>query len=46
VLPKLIVQELVVPFPTELHDATGEELRKIGSEFGATIDQEDVVGLI
>ena len=24
------------PFPTELSDATGEELRKIGSEFGAT----------
>ena len=24
------------PFPTELHDATGEELRKMGSEFGAT----------
>ena len=24
------------PFPTELHDVTGEELRKIGSEFGAT----------
>lgn len=24
------------PFPTELHDETGEELRKIGSEFGAT----------
>jgi len=24
------------PFPTELHDATGEELRKIGAEFGAT----------
>ena len=24
------------PFPTELHDAKGEELRKIGSEFGAT----------
>ena len=24
------------PFPTELHDATGEELRKIGHEFGAT----------
>ncbi|MDB5197225.1 MAG: adenylosuccinate synthetase [Flaviaesturariibacter sp.] len=24
------------PFPTELNDATGEELRKIGSEFGAT----------
>ena len=24
------------PFPTELHDATGEELRKLGSEFGAT----------
>ncbi|GMV78253.1 MAG: adenylosuccinate synthetase [Chitinophagaceae bacterium] len=23
-------------FPTELHDATGEELRKIGNEFGAT----------
>ncbi|MEI8099028.1 MAG: adenylosuccinate synthase [Sediminibacterium sp.] len=24
------------PFPTELNDATGEELRRIGSEFGAT----------
>jgi adenylosuccinate synthase len=24
------------PFPTELTDATGEELRRIGSEFGAT----------
>ncbi|MFN4286536.1 MAG: adenylosuccinate synthase [Lacibacter sp.] len=24
------------PFPTELHDATGEELRKMGHEFGAT----------
>jgi adenylosuccinate synthase len=24
------------PFPTELHDNTGEELRRIGSEFGAT----------
>ncbi|WP_258105162.1 adenylosuccinate synthase [Marinoscillum sp. MHG1-6] len=24
------------PFPTELHDASGEELRKIGNEFGAT----------
>ena len=24
------------PFPTELHDAMGEELRKIGAEFGAT----------
>lgn len=24
------------PFPTELHDATGERLRSIGSEFGAT----------
>lgn len=24
------------PFPTELHDETGEELRKVGSEFGAT----------
>ena len=24
------------PFPTELFDATGDELRKIGSEFGAT----------
>ena len=24
------------PFPTELMDATGEELRRIGSEFGAT----------
>jgi adenylosuccinate synthase len=24
------------PFPTELNDATGEELRRIGGEFGAT----------
>jgi adenylosuccinate synthase len=24
------------PFPTELHDATGELIRKIGSEFGST----------
>lgn len=24
------------PFPTELHDSTGEEIRKIGHEFGAT----------
>jgi adenylosuccinate synthase len=24
------------PFPTELHDEVGEELRKIGNEFGAT----------
>ncbi len=24
------------PFPTEMHDAVGEELRKLGSEFGAT----------
>ena len=24
------------PFPTELEDATGDELRKIGNEFGAT----------
>jgi adenylosuccinate synthase len=24
------------PFPTELHDETGEELRRIGNEFGAT----------
>lgn len=24
------------PFPSELHDETGEELRKIGNEFGAT----------
>jgi adenylosuccinate synthase len=24
------------PFPSELEDATGEELRKLGSEFGAT----------
>jgi len=24
------------PFPTELHDDTGEELRRIGNEFGAT----------
>jgi len=24
------------PFPTELHDSTGEEIRKAGNEFGAT----------
>lgn len=24
------------PFPTELHDAMGEEIRRIGNEFGAT----------
>lgn len=24
------------PFPSELHDETGEELRKVGNEFGAT----------
>ena len=24
------------PFPTELHDADGEELRRVGREFGAT----------
>ncbi len=24
------------PFPTELHDATGDKLRKLGGEFGAT----------
>ncbi|MEZ4367000.1 MAG: adenylosuccinate synthase [Kofleriaceae bacterium] len=24
------------PFPTELHDATGERLRQVGAEFGAT----------
>lgn len=24
------------PFPTELHDETGDELRKVGNEFGAT----------
>lgn len=24
------------PFPTELHDATGERLREVGNEFGAT----------
>lgn len=24
------------PFPTELHDETGEKLRKLGNEFGAT----------
>ena len=24
------------PFPTELHDETGEKLRKVGNEFGAT----------
>ncbi|MFP5041567.1 adenylosuccinate synthase [Parasediminibacterium sp. JCM 36343] len=47
VSPKLIKEVLGVtkayctrvgsgPFPTELEDATGEELRKLGSEFGAT----------
>ena len=47
VSPKLINEVLGVtkayctrvgsgPFPTELEDATGEELRKLGSEFGAT----------
>src|SRR5436190_2556842 len=39
------------PFPTELNDATGEELRKIGNEFGATTGRPrrcgwiDLVGL-
>jgi adenylosuccinate synthase len=34
------------PFPTELHDATGEELRKIGSEFGATTGRQRRCGWI
>lgn len=39
------------PFPTELEDATGEELRRIGNEFGATTGRPrrcgwiDLVGL-
>ncbi len=36
-LAKLIAQEWAADhFPSELNDATGEELRKIGNEFGAT----------
>ena len=35
---KLTVQELVaVHFPTELFDSIGEEIQKVGNEFGATI---------
>ncbi len=39
------------PYPTELHDETGERLRKLGSEFGATTGRPrrtgwlDAVGL-
>jgi adenylosuccinate synthase len=37
VLQKRIATRVVAGLsPTELNDATGEELRKIGSEFGAT----------
>ena len=36
-LAKLIAQEWAAGhFPSELNDAVGEELRKIGNEFGAT----------
>ena len=34
------------PFPTELNDATGEELRKIGKEFGATTGRPRRTGWI
>lgn len=34
------------PFPTELNDATGEELRKIGNEFGATTGRQRRCGWI
>ncbi|MBE9584419.1 adenylosuccinate synthase [Mucilaginibacter sp. JRF] len=34
------------PFPTELHDETGEELRKIGHEFGATTGRPRRTGWI
>lgn len=36
VFQKLITRVGSGPFPTELFDETGEELRKIGNEFGAT----------
>lgn len=34
------------PFPTELNDETGEELRKIGNEFGATTGRPRRTGWI
>ncbi|PVH26635.1 adenylosuccinate synthase [Sphingobacterium corticibacter] len=34
------------PFPTELHDETGEELRKLGHEFGATTGRARRTGWI
>jgi adenylosuccinate synthase len=34
------------PFPTELNDATGEELRRIGSEFGSTTGRSRRCGWI
>jgi adenylosuccinate synthase len=34
------------PFPTELHDATGEELRKTGNEFGSTTGRSRRCGWI
>lgn len=34
------------PFPTELHDETGEALRKIGKEFGATTGRPRRTGWI
>lgn len=34
------------PFPTELNDATGEELRRIGHEFGATTGRPRRTGWI
>ena len=35
------------PFPTELLDKDGEDLRKVGAEFGATTGRpEDAVGMM
>ncbi|MFD2742140.1 MULTISPECIES: adenylosuccinate synthase [Sphingobacterium] len=34
------------PFPTELHDETGEQLRKLGHEFGATTGRARRTGWI
>ena len=33
------------PFPTELFDATGDELQKKGGEFGATTGQKEALRL-
>jgi len=34
------------PFPTELHDSVGEEIRKIGNEYGATTGRDRRCGWI